>query len=216
MSTRGDNGKTNARLCKKCGGSRGGPGDSGLVSIIAVRMDGDGPGVEERVATEDILFAFTSGAVGGPPGGRRHPAILAKWTPKFSFPQAVLFLRTRSGIYRSYLRTLEDFKRRVSVAQFDRVSQSVIANLTRVHSTDLTGQGTKTLTYAVEKSEIAWPFESVVIGRDYLNRIRWRFGIPPRPRSIPRPPERPPANEFPARADDCHLSTESCGDTSEG
>jgi hypothetical protein len=43
----------------------------------------------------------------------------------------------------------------------------------------------KTLSYAVEESEISWPIEFVVVGRDHLKRIRSRFVMPLRPRSDP-------------------------------
>ena len=162
----------------------GGPYEPDLVGFAAVRMDGASSGSEECIKPEEILFAFTLGAVRAA-GGARHPAIVAKWTAKLPFPRATVFLRTRTGIYRSYLRTLREFKSKVPAARFDVVSQSVVANLREVDSISLGRHRIKTLAYAVEESELSWPVELVVVGRDRLKRIRSRFGMPPRPRANP-------------------------------
>lgn len=188
MNARWDDGESNGWRCEESGGSRARPVEDGLVGFGAVRMDGDGRGSEECIAPEDILFAFTQGAVRAPSEGRRNRAIVAGWTTKLSFPPATVFLRTRSGIYRSYLRTLREFKSKVPAARFDVVSQSVIANLRNVDFISLGRQRAKELSYSVEESEIAWPIEIVVVGRDHVKRIRSRFAMPARPRSDPQPP----------------------------
>jgi hypothetical protein len=164
-------------------------GDAVLVGFGAVRMDGDGCGSVECVAPEEILFAFTQGAVRAASVDGRRPAIVARWTPKLSFAPATVYLRTRAGIYRSYLRTLVEFKSRVSAARFDVVSQSVIANLSNVDAISLGRQRPRSISYDVEESELAWPLEIVIVGREFLKRIRSRFGIPTRPRSDPNSPD---------------------------
>ncbi len=206
MNERWGDAESNGWRCGECGGSRARPAEDELVGVGAVRMDGDGRGSEVSIAPEDILFAFTQGAVRAPSEGGRNQAILAKWTAKHSFSPATVFLRTRSGIYRSYLRTLQEFKSKVPAAQFGVVSQSVIANLRNVDFISLGRQRVRTLSYAVEESEFSWPFDFVVVGRDHLKRIRARFGMPARPRANPYPP----VHRHPARVDYWQLSTGSC------
>jgi hypothetical protein len=173
-------GGSNSRPRKDSGIWRNASGAYELVSFAAVRMDGEDSGSQECIAPEEILYAFTQGAVRRAGNDRRHPGILAAWTTKFAFPEGAVFLRTRSGIYRSYLRTLHEFKEKVPTARFDMVSQSVVANLCAVHSISLGRESTKTLSYLVDEIEISWPVELVLVGRDFVKRIRLRFGIPPR------------------------------------
>ena len=189
MNPRRGDGESNGWRSGGSGGARDGPGDVGLVGFGAVRMDGDGSGSEECVAPEDILFAFTQGAVRAGSEGGRSPTIVARWTTKLTFAPATVYLRTRKSIYRSYLRTLVEFKSKVSAERFDVVSQSVIANLSNVDAIGLGRQRTRSISYDVEGSEFAWPLEIVIVGRDFLKRIRSRFGIPSRPRSDPNLPD---------------------------
>jgi hypothetical protein len=134
---------------------------------------------------EEILYAFTSGAVTDVTGGRRNLAIVGKWTSEFYFPSGIVFFRTRDGLYRSYVRALWKFARMVPAPGFEMVSKSVLANLRAVDSIDLGNQRIKTLSYAVEESEFSWPLELVVVRRDYLKRIRSCFAMPPRVRTGP-------------------------------
>jgi len=189
MNARRGDGESNGWRSERRGVGREGPGDGELVGFGAVRMDGDGCGSEECVAPEDILFAFTQGAVRAASEGGRSPTIVARWTTKLSFAPATVYLRTRTGVYRSYLRTLVEFKSKVSAARFDVVSQSVIANLSNVNAISLGRQRPRSISYDVEESEFAWPLEIVFVGRDFLTRIRSRFGIPTRPRSDPPSPD---------------------------
>jgi len=181
MNARRDDGKSNGQRCQESGSRRASAGEGGLVGFAAVRLDGDGRGTEECIAPEDILFAFTQGAVRAPSEGRMSRAILAGWTKKLSFAPATVYLRTRSGIYRSYLRTLQEFKSKVPAALFDVVSKSVVANLPNVDLSSLGRQRTKELSYSVGESELAWPVETLVVGRAYVKWIRFRFGVPTRP-----------------------------------
>jgi hypothetical protein len=155
-------------------------GEQEPIGFAAVRVDGgDGESVES-IKPEEILYAFTSGAVEVAAEGRRRLAIMAKWTTKLCFPSGTVFLRTRTGVYRSYLRTLRDFKRNVSARRFGSVSQSVVANLGAVSSINLAGQPIKTLSYAVDDSELSWVVEFVTVSREYLREIRERFVMPTR------------------------------------
>jgi hypothetical protein len=65
------------------------------------------------------------------------------------------------------------------------VPQLRVANLREVDAIALGAQRIKTLAYAVEESELSWQFDLVVVGRDYLQQIRRRFGMPSRPRANP-------------------------------
>jgi len=185
MDERRNDGGANAERRDEIGAWRAGTGEGDLVGFAAVRIDGAGSGSEECITPEEILFAFTRGAVRAA-GGHRNLAILAKWTPKLSFPPATVFLRTRRGLYRSHLRTLREFKSKMPAAHWGVVSQSVVANLREVDSIGLgPQQRAKTLAYAVEESELSWQFDFVVVGRGYVQQIRWRFGMPSRPRASP-------------------------------
>ena len=184
MDARRKDGGANGERRKESGAWRAGPAEHELVGFGAVRIDGADGGSEECITPEEVLFAFTQGAV-RTAGGQRSPAILARWAPKLSFPPATVFLRTRRGVYRSYLRTLREFKSKLPAAHWDVVSQSVVANLREVDSIGLGRQRIKTLAYAVEESELSWEFDFVVVGRDHLKRIRSRYGMPPRPRANP-------------------------------
>jgi len=155
-------------------------GEREPIGFAAVRVDGgDGESVEV-IKPEEILYAFTAGAVAVSAEGRRRPAIMAKWTPKLCFPSGTVFLRTRTGIYRSYLRTLQEFKRKVSARWFRSVSRSVVANLGAVSSINLGRQPIKTLSYAVDESELSWAVEFVTVSREYLREIREFFVMPTR------------------------------------
>ena len=158
-------------------------GDRELIGFGAVRMD-DGLGVPGvYVKPGEVLYAFTAGAVVVAADGRRRQAIMAKWTKKLCFSSGIVFLRTRTGIYRSYLRTLREFKGKVAGRRFDSVSRSVIANLGEVSSINLVGQRIKTLSYDVEESELSWTVEFVSVSREHLQRIRDRFAMPRHPRA---------------------------------
>jgi hypothetical protein len=180
MNARKDGKGSNGWQCGECGGRRSGSREDELVGFAAVRIDADGPTSEELIAPEDILFAFTRGAIPAPPGGRRKPVIWAPWTAEFSFAQATVYLRTRNGIYRSYVRTLEEFKRKVPGVQFRSVGQSVVANLKKLHTVGLLRQQPPTLTYSVGESELGYLLETVVVGRAYVAGIRSCFAMPAR------------------------------------
>jgi hypothetical protein len=108
---------------------------------------------------------------------------VAKWASKLRFSPGVVYLRTRRGIYRSHVRTLREFRQMVS-SDFDVVGQSVVANLPEVAYVNLGRDKPRTLAYAVEESDPAWPLEIVVVKRSCLKRIRERFGwIEPSTRS---------------------------------
>jgi hypothetical protein len=168
------------------GGGRTRVGKRALVGLYAVRVDWEdaedgAPG--ECIDPDEILFAFTRGAVAVGIGGPRKPAILAKWArglPPERFPKEKVFVRTRSGVFRTYLRTLEEFKRVMSSDRFEPVSKSVIANLCEVQEVNLMHQRERTLSYGVEVSEISWHLESVVVGRTQLGPVRKRYGMPRR------------------------------------
>jgi hypothetical protein len=184
MDARRKDGGANGGRRDESGAWRAGRGNSELIGFAAFRIDGAGSGSEECITPEEVLFAFTQGAVRAA-GGQRNPAIMAGWAPKLSFAPATVFLRTRRGLYRSHVRTLREFKSKMPAAQFDVVSQSVVANLREVDAIALGAQRIKTLAYAVEESELSWQFDLVVVGRDYLQQIRRRFGMPSRPRANP-------------------------------
>jgi hypothetical protein len=155
-------------------------GEQEAIGFAAVRVDGgDGESVE-FITSEEILYAFTAGAVEVAAGGRRRLAIIAKWTAKLCFPSGTVFFRTRTGIYRSYLRTLQEFKRNVSARRFRSVSRSVVANLGAVSSINLGRQPIKTLSYAFDGNELSWTVEFVTVSREYLREIREFFGMPTR------------------------------------
>ena len=137
---------------------------------------------EDHISPDEILYAFTAGAVEVAAHGRRRPAILAKWTKKLRFSPGWVFLSTRRGVFRSYLRTLREFKRRVSGRRFVRVGQSVVANLGEVNSSNLARQRIKTLRYDVEESEFSWSWELVTVSREQLQRVRDHFAMPSYPR----------------------------------
>jgi hypothetical protein len=165
------------------GARRAESGDLDLIGFGAVRLD-DGIGESgEIIKPDEILYAFTAGAVEVAAEGRRRQAIMAKWTKKLRFSPGTVFLRTRAGVYRSYLRTLREFKRKVSGRRFVSVSQSVVANLDAVNSVNLARERIKTLSYDVEESELSWAVEFVTVSREHLQRIRIRFAMPKYPRA---------------------------------
>ena len=92
-------------------------------------------------------------------------------------------MRTRAGVYRSYLRTLREFKRKVSGRRFGSVSQSVVANLGKVNSINLARQRIKTLSYDVAESELSRPVEFVTVSSEHVQEIRDRFAMPRHPRA---------------------------------
>lgn len=165
------------------GAGRGHLQEQEPVGFAAVRVDG-GEGEKgesgEFIKPEEILYAFTAGAVRIDAAGRRVLAVVAKWVAKLCFPSGIVFLRTRKGIYRTYVRTLREFKRNVAGRRFEPVSRSVVANLEAVRSVDLGRQRVKTLSYAVEESELSWALELVTVSRKYLPRIRECFAMPRR------------------------------------
>jgi hypothetical protein len=162
------------------GARRAHTGDWEPIGFGAVRVDGGNGESVEFIKPEEILYAFTAGAVAVAAVDRKKLAIMAKWTTKLCFPSGAVFLRTRTGIYRSYLRTLEEFKRTVSARRFRSVSRSVVANLGAVSSINLGGQPIKTLSYAVDGSEFSWMVEFVTVSRKYLREIREFFVMPKR------------------------------------
>lgn len=141
-------------------------------------MDGDASGLAEYLIPEEILYAFTPGAVRDASCGPRNSAIVAKWTTKLRIPSGVVSLRTRQGLYRGYAPSLSKFEQMVQKPDFERVSQSVVANLRATDSAQLGSERPKTLSYAVDAGEIAWPYEMVVVSREYLKKIRVLFGVP--------------------------------------
>ena len=150
------------------------------IGFAAVRViGGDGESVE-FIKREEILYAFTAGAVGVASGGQRKLVIMAKWTTKRRFPAGAVFLRTRGGIYRSYVRTLKGFKDLVSARAFESVNRSVVANRGAVSSISLGAEPIKTLSYAVDETEFSWPVELVTVSRDYVPETRVFFHMPKR------------------------------------
>jgi hypothetical protein len=162
------------------GAGRGHLGEQEPVGFAAVRVGGGNGGAGEFIKPEEILYAFTAGAVVVAAAGNRVLAIMAKWVAKLCFPSGTVFLRTRRGIYRSYVRTLREFKSKVPGRRFESVSRSVVANLEAVSSVNLGRQRIKTLSYAVEENELSWAVEFVTVSRENLPRIREHFAMPKR------------------------------------
>jgi hypothetical protein len=199
------------------GAGRGQRGEQEPVGFAADPVGGGDGESGEYIKPEEILYAFTAGAVAGAAAEKRVLAIVAKWVAKFRFPQGVVFLRTRKGIYRSYLRTLREFKKNVPGRRFEPLSRSVVANLEEASSVNLGRQRIKTLSYAVDESDLSWALEFVTVSREYLPRIRECFAMPKRlpPHTRPDPAGRAAAVGS-RETDRGRLSTGSCSGASEG
>jgi len=153
-----------------------------IIGIAATRIAGGGSsdrpapplddGTEQPIAMGDILYAFTRGGVRGD-----APLILAPWGKRIAFHQATVYIRTGDALYRVGYESLKSFKTLLS-PKFQRVNKSVIANLAHVNLLDLKGSTNRvhTVTYTVETNEIGWGLERVRIGREFLNRVRERYG----------------------------------------
>jgi hypothetical protein len=194
VNERGKFGGRERERCKDDGDWGLGPGDPALIGFCAVCLFGANAESEECIRPDRILFAFTPGALKVAAEKGKKPSIVARWIDEPDFSTGTVFLRTRTRVYRSHLRTLREFRCMVNSAHFDRVSRSVVANLWEADSVSLGRQKHKMLSYDVEESEFSWPVEFVTVSRQYLRGIRRRFAMPPgqRARRSPQPNATPP------------------------
>ena len=133
------------------------------------------PKTPELISPKDIAYAFTAGAISS--GDTSAPRIISSWAEKLQLSQGAVYLRAPNGVYRSGLRSLNDFLERTP-GEFAKSNQSTVINLDWVSNIDLESQTRRALfEFADDGSD--WPVEFVEIGRSFVRPILTRFGWGP-------------------------------------